>query len=92
MEFVGSGIPVCSDSYFDSAHPRCTPTPPQISEGLMATSDDKTCPTRATEMNAAAALTTKVLAIGTWAANTSPETRPPVMPSEARHNVSVANR
>lgn len=35
------------------------------------------------EMAAAKALTTKVLAVGTWTAKATPETIPPVMPSEA---------
>ncbi len=46
-------------------------------------SDSKTTPTGAAAMKAAQTLTTKVLAIGTWTAKATPETRPPIMPFEA---------
>ena len=45
-------------------------------------SDDKSSITA--EMKAAAALTTKVLAIGSWTAKATPEARLPIMPFEAR--------
>jgi hypothetical protein len=49
---------------------------------LMKMSENKTPPGSA-EMTAAKTLTTRVLAIGTWTAKATPETIPPVMPSEA---------
>ena len=42
-----------------------------------------------TEMAAAKALTTKVLAIGSWTAKAPPETRPAVMPAEARDTLRL---
>jgi hypothetical protein len=41
------------------------------------------------EMKAAQTLTTKVLAIGTWTAKVTPESRPPIMPSEARDTMRL---
>jgi hypothetical protein len=58
-------------------------------KGLMTVSDSKTSATRNAEMAAAAILTTKVLAIGTWTAKATPETRPPIMPSEARDTMRL---
>jgi hypothetical protein len=52
-------------------------------------SDDKRSTTGAAEMKAAQALTTKVLAIGNWTAKATPETRPPVMPFEARDTLRL---
>ena len=52
-------------------------------------SDQKTSTADAVEMAAAAKLTTKVLAIGTWTAKATPETRPPIMPSEARDTMRL---
>jgi hypothetical protein len=49
---------------------------------LMKMSENKT-PPGSPEMAAAKTLTTRVLAIGTWTAKATPETIPPVMPSEA---------
>jgi hypothetical protein len=49
---------------------------------LMKMAENKTPPGSA-EMTAAKTLTTRVLAIGTWTAKATPETIPPVMPSEA---------
>jgi len=51
-------------------------------------SDNKTPPGSA-EMAAARTLTTKVLAIGTWTAKATPETRTPIMPSEARDTMRL---
>ncbi len=56
---------------------------------LMTVSDQKTSTTDAAEMAAAAKLTTKVLAIGTWTAKATPETRPPIMPAEARDTMRL---
>jgi hypothetical protein len=41
------------------------------------------------EMKAAAALTTKILAIGVWTGKATPESRPPVMPFEARDTLRL---
>jgi hypothetical protein len=43
----------------------------------------------ASEMAAARALTTKVLAIGSWTAKTTPESRPAIMPFEARDTLRL---
>ena len=51
-------------------------------------SENKTPPGPA-EMAAAKTLTTKVLAIGSWTAKATPETRPPIMPSEARDTMRL---
>lgn len=51
--------------------------------------DDNSTASIATEMKAAMALTTKVLAIGTWTAKATPESRPPIMPSEARDTMRL---
>jgi hypothetical protein len=45
--------------------------------------------TNATVMKSAAALTTKVLAIGSWTAKATPELRKPVMPSEANDTMRL---
>ena len=55
----------------------------------MFVSDQTTSTADAAEMAAAAKLTTKVLAIGTWTAKATPETRPPIMPSEARETMRL---
>ena len=55
---------------------------------LMRMSENKTPPGSA-EMAAAKTLTTKVLAIGTWTAKATPETRPPIMPAEARDTMRL---
>ena len=47
-------------------------------------SDAKKSTTGEVEMKAARALTTKILAVGSWTAKATPETRPPVVPFEAR--------
>ncbi len=52
-------------------------------------SDQKTTTTNAAEMAAAKKLTTKVLAIGSWTAKATPETRPAIMPAEARDTMKL---
>lgn len=52
-------------------------------------SNDQRSEDGSVEMKAAAALTTKVLAIGVWTAKATPETRPPVMPFEARDTLRL---
>jgi hypothetical protein len=63
--------------------------PHQSTKGINAMPDDKRSTTGAAEMKAAQTLTTKVLAIGNWTAKATPETRPPVMPSEARDTLRL---
>jgi hypothetical protein len=46
-------------------------------------------PPGAAEMAAAKIITMKVLAIGTWTAKATPETRPAIMPSEARDTMRL---
>jgi hypothetical protein len=55
----------------------------------MTVSDSKTSATSDAEMAAAATRTTKVLAIGTWTAKATPESRSPIMPSEARDTMRL---
>ena len=56
---------------------------------IITVSDQTSATNDAAEMAAAAKLTTKVLAIGTWTAKATPETRPPIMPSEARETMQL---
>ena len=58
-------------------------------KGLITMSENKTSPVGFAEMNAAKALTTKVLAIGTWTAKAPPESRPAIMPAEARDTMRL---
>ena len=51
--------------------------------------DDKRSTDGAAEMQAAKALTTKVLAIGSWTAKATPEKRPAIMPAEARDTMRL---
>jgi hypothetical protein len=61
----------------------------QTQKGLMKMSENKTSPAGSAEMAAAKTLTTRVLAIGTWTAKATPETIPPIMPSEARDTMRL---
>jgi hypothetical protein len=67
------------------ALPRVT----NLTKGLMNVSNQTTSTTDAADMAAAAKLTTKVLAIGTWTTKATPETRSPIMPSEARETMRL---
>jgi hypothetical protein len=60
----------------------------QTAKVLMKMSENKT-PPGAAEMAVAKTLTTKVLAIGSWTAKATPETRPAIMPSEARDTMRL---
>ena len=51
--------------------------------------DDHRTATGEGEMKAARALTTKVLAIGSWTAKATPEARAPVMPAEVRDTLRL---
>jgi hypothetical protein len=46
-------------------------------------------PTGEAEMAAARALTTRILAIGSWTAKATPEARPAIMPAEARDTMRL---
>ena len=60
-----------------------------VKDNLMNMSDQKTPAADAAEMASAAKLTTKVLAIGTWTAKATPESRPRIMPAEARDTLRL---
>jgi hypothetical protein len=72
-----------------ASEPTATPTGSPPVKGLIAMSDDKSSTSITAEMKAAAALTTKVLAIGSWTAKATPEARLPIMPSEARDTMRL---
>jgi hypothetical protein len=72
-----------------ASEPTATLTASQRVKGLIAMSDDKSSTSISAEMKAAAALTTKVLAIGSWTARATPEARLPIMPSEARDTMRL---
>jgi hypothetical protein len=77
------------------AHPvlpptyEAAPTSSQPVKDLIIVADNNRSSTGAAEMAAAKALTTKVLAIGSWTAKATPETRPAIMPSEARDTLRL---
>lgn len=73
-----------ADLWAEAPHQHVTTTEKE----LMKMSENKS-PPGAAEMAAAKTLTTKVLAIGTWTAKATPETRPPIMPSEARDTMRL---
>ena len=60
----------------------------KTNQELLTMSENKS-PAGAAEMAAAKTLTTKVLAIGSWTAKATPESRPPIMPSEARDTMRL---
>jgi hypothetical protein len=66
-----------------------TPATKQPVRDFIVMADNTRSSTGVAEMAAAKALTTKVLAIGTWTAKATPETRPPVMPFEARDTLRL---
>jgi hypothetical protein len=61
----------------------------QQREDLIIMASETRSSTGAAEMAAAKALTTKVLAIGSWTAKATPETRPAIMPFEARDTLRL---
>jgi hypothetical protein len=61
----------------------------QTVRGFVIMADSNRSTTGAAEMTAAKALTTKVLAIGTWTAKAVPEKRPAIMPAEARDTLRL---
>jgi hypothetical protein len=66
-----------------------TPTTKQPTKDFIIMADNTRSSTGAVEMAAAKALTTKVLAIGNWTAKATPETRPAIMPFEARDTLRL---
>jgi hypothetical protein len=66
-----------------------TPTTNQPTKDFIIMADNTRSSTGAAEMAAAKALTTKVLAIGSWTAKATPETRPAIMPFEARDTLRL---
>jgi hypothetical protein len=72
-----------------SATAETIPTPSQQRKDLIIMADATRSSTGAAEMAAAKTLTTKVLAIGSWTAKATPETRPAIMPSEARDTLRL---
>jgi hypothetical protein len=68
---------------------RFSPTILQPAKGFITVADDQRSTDGSAEMKAAKALTTKVLAIGSWTAKGAPENRPAVMPAEARDTMRL---
>jgi hypothetical protein len=65
------------------------PTTNQPTKDLIIMASETRSSTGAAEMAAAKTLTTKVLAIGSWTGKATPETRPAIMPSEARDTLRL---
>ena len=65
------------------------PTASQQRKDLIIMASETRSSTGAAEMAAAKALTTKVMAIGSWTAKATPETRPAIMPFEARDTLRL---
>jgi hypothetical protein len=59
------------------------------SKDLTSMTEIKRSATGEVEMKAAASITTKVLAIGSWTAKATPETRASIMPFEARDTLRL---
>jgi hypothetical protein len=72
-----------------SSTAKTIPITTQPTKDLTIMADATRSSTGAAEMAAAKALTTKVLAIGSWTAKATPETRPPIMPFEARDTLRL---
>ena len=66
-----------------------TTTINQPAKGFIIMADNTRSSTGAAEMAAAKALMTKVLAIGSWTTKATPETRPAIMPFEARDTLRL---
>jgi hypothetical protein len=65
------------------------PTTQHPTKDVILMADNTRSSTGATEMAAAKALTTRILAIGSWTAKATPETRPAIMPFEARDTLRL---
>jgi hypothetical protein len=90
------GALVVADPCALSAHPFEATGPasfsltiPQPVKGFITVADDKRSIDGSVEMKAAKAVTTKVLAIGSWTAKGTPEKRPAIMPAEARDTLRL---
>lgn len=81
--------PVSANSPGFAAPAQLNPTISQLAKGFIAVADDKRSTDGSAEMKAAKALTTKVLAIGSWTAKATPEKRPAIMPAEARDTLRL---
>jgi hypothetical protein len=81
------GLSAAPDRLSSTGAPAPTINQPTRDSIVMA--DNTRSSTGAAEMAAAKALTTKVLAIGSWTAKATPETRPAVMPFEARDTLRL---
>jgi hypothetical protein len=66
-----------------------TSTTNRPAKDFIIMANDTRSSTGAAEMAAARVLTTKVLAIGSWTAKATPESRPAVMPFEARDTLRL---
>ncbi len=66
-----------------------TPTINRPAKDFITMADNTRSSTGALEMAAAKVLTTRVLAIGSWTAKATPETRPAIMPFEARDTLRL---
>jgi hypothetical protein len=66
-----------------------TPPTNQSVRDFIVMPDNTVLSTGVAEMAAAKGLTTKVLAVGSWTAKATPETRPAVMPFEARDTLRL---
>jgi hypothetical protein len=86
---VGAGTALAETTGQSTASPAGQPSVSPSAKGSKIMSDDKRSATGEVEMTAAKALTTKVLAIGSWTAKATPETRPPIMPFEARDTLRL---
>jgi hypothetical protein len=64
------------------------PITPPTAKGFMTVADQRSTD-GSTEMAAAKALTTKVLAVGSWTAKATPEKRAAIMPAEARDTMRL---
>jgi hypothetical protein len=72
-----------ADSFTEPPHQQTTGTEKDLTKMAQNT------PPGAAEMAAAKTITMKVLAIGTWTAKATPETRPAIMPAEARDTMRL---
>jgi hypothetical protein len=76
-------------SALDIMHPALAAATIQPVKDVIVMADNTRSSTGAVEMAAARTLTTKVLAIGSWTAKATPDTRPAIMPFEARDTLRL---
>jgi hypothetical protein len=82
-----SGLSAAPDAV--SSTGAATPTINRPAKDFITMADNTRSNTGALEMAAAKVLTTRVLAIGSWTAKATPETRPVIMPFEARDTLRL---